>query len=132
MNDIYAVIVEDQVDSAELVARILRFHGRVFRLAMSAEAAIALLEENRPQIILIDLALPTMDGWELLGVVRNTPFLSHIPVIAMTAFHSSRVAHDAVAAGFNAYFSKPLDATSFVRELDRIIESVSPVSVQTG
>lgn len=123
MINIYALIVEDQVDSAELIARILRFHNHSFRLASSAENALILLEEQKPKIIIVDLALPQVDGWELLKIIRNTPLIAKIPVVAMTAYHSSSVARDAVAAGFNAYFAKPLDATSFVRELDRVIES---------
>lgn len=123
MNDIYTLIVEDQMDSAELVARILRFHNRSFRIAASAENALTLLEEYRPKVIIVDLALPTTDGWGLLQIIRNIPLIAKVPVVAITAYHSAQVAREAVEAGFNAYFAKPLDMTSFVRELDRIIET---------
>ncbi len=130
MIDIYAMIVEDQIDSAELVARILRFHNRSFRLAGTAENALTLLEEYRPKIIIVDLALPTTDGWELLRIIRNIPLIAKVPVVAITAFHSSQVAREAIEAGFNAYFSKPLDMTSFARELDRIIDSQHALAYQ--
>src|SRR5574341_887469 len=122
MNDVYALIVEDQADSAELVARILMFHNRAFRIAASAEQALEVLEEFWPRVILVDLALPRMSGWELLRVIRNMPLLARVPVVATTAFHSSSTAREAVEAGFDAYFAKPLDATSFLRELDRLVE----------
>lgn len=131
MKDIYALIVEDQPDSAELVARILTFHNRSSVIATSAENAIALLEEHRPQIIILDLTLPAVDGWGLLKIIRNIPLIARVPVIAITAHHYAAVAREAVKAGFNAYFSKPLDATSFARELDRMIEIARWTSPQT-
>lgn len=122
MKEIYALIVEDQADSAEVVARILTFHSRSYEIATSAESALILLEEKIPKIIMVHLSLPQVDGWELLRIIRNTPLIAKIPVIAITSQHSNKVAREAVEAGFNAYFAKPLDTTSFVRELDRVIE----------
>ncbi len=122
MEEIYALIVENQQDSAEVVARILKFHGRSHEIAPSAERALEILEEKIPKIIIVHLSLPKVDGWELLRIIRNTPLIAKIPVIAITSQHSNKVAREAVEAGFNAYFAKPLDTTSFVRELDRVIE----------
>jgi CheY-like chemotaxis protein len=63
-----------------------------------------------------------MDGWGLLSTIRNNPKTASIPAVAVTAFHSSNVAQEAIKAGFDAYFPKPIEATSFVRELERILD----------
>jgi CheY-like chemotaxis protein len=63
-----------------------------------------------------------MDGWGFLENIRDTPSTSGIPTIAVTAYHSLDVARKAIAAGFDAYFPKPIDSRSFVTELMRIVE----------
>ena len=70
---------------------------------------------------MIDLGLPGMDGWEVLQAIRANPETAGLPCVAMTAFHTSSVRQQAIEAGFNAYFPKPLDDTLFVRELSRVI-----------
>jgi CheY-like chemotaxis protein len=71
--------------------------------------------------LIVDLALPGMDGWGFLREVQNNAATAHIPAVAVTAFHSANVARQTIEAGFKAYFPKPLDTMSFVRELTRII-----------
>jgi CheY-like chemotaxis protein len=116
-----ALIIEDEADSAEVVERILRYHHIEYVVTQSAEDALRIIDEVNPTLLIVDLALPGMNGWELLRTVRNTPRLRDIPAVAVTAFHSINVADEAIRAGFNAYFSKPIEATSFVRELEQII-----------
>jgi CheY-like chemotaxis protein len=114
------LVVEDDPDGQEVVSRILRYHRIAHDVAADGETAIELLGQNTYAVLVIDLALPNIDGWQLLNVVRTSP-LSHVPCIAVTAFHSAEVAVEAIRAGFAAYFPKPLEATSFVRELMRVI-----------
>ncbi len=123
MHDWHAIVVEDEADSAEVVTRILKYHKISYAVASSAEEALTLIQERAPTIMIVDLALPGMDGWELLKLVRGMPGTASIPVVAVTAFHSSSVAQEAIRAGFNAYFPKPIEATSFVRELERIVRA---------
>ena len=121
MTNIHALIVEDEVDSAEVVERILTYHNISFVTTHNAEDALLTLQTEAPTVLIIDLALPGMDGWGLLKEVKNSPETSHIPAVAITAYHSTDVAQEAIDAGFNAYFPKPVEATSFVRELERIV-----------
>ena len=72
-------------------------------------------------MIIMDLAMPEMDGWETLMEIRANPATAHIPVVAITAYHSANVAQDAVQAGFDAYFPKPPDAISFVDKLTEVM-----------
>ena len=117
-NDWQVLVVEDEDDSAQIVSNILRHHGIQVRVARNGRECILSLEESQPTIVLMDLAMPEMDGWDTLVAMRTNPETAHIPVVAVTAFHSASVAEDAIHAGFDAYFPKPLDAESFVNSLE--------------
>jgi CheY-like chemotaxis protein len=120
-NDWKVLVVEDEADSMELVQELFHHYGIQSIGASSGEEALRILETETPTLIIIDLALPGIDGWGLLGALKNKRALSNIPRIAITAYHTAEVANQAIEKGFDAYFSKPLDATSFVRELQGII-----------
>ncbi len=121
MNSWYVLVVEDDPDGQEVVSRMLRHHNIPSALADSGEQAVSMLDEHQYTAAVIDLALPGMDGWRVLQAVRANPNTANLPCIAVTAFHSADVAVKAIQAGFNAYFPKPLDATSFVRELQHVV-----------
>lgn len=116
------LVIEDEADSMELVQGLLSYSGIHCAGADSGEDAMRILEQQTFTLIIVDLALPGMDGWGVLKAVRSNPRLAHIPCIAITAFHTPELADQAIRAGFNAYFPKPIDATSFVRELQVIVE----------
>jgi CheY-like chemotaxis protein len=120
-NDWKVLVVEDEADSMELVQELFHHYGINSIGASSGEEALKILETETPNLIIIDLALPGIDGWGLLGALKNKRALSNIPRVAITAYHTAEVANQAIEKGFDAYFSKPLDATSFVRELQGII-----------
>ena len=115
------LVVEDESDSMEVVQEALAHHGIKAVGASSAEEALKLLDAITPTLIIIDLALPGMDGWALLKQLRKHTALASLPLVAITAYHTAEVATRAIDAGFDAYFSKPLDATSFVRELEGVV-----------
>ena len=116
------MVVEDEEDSMELVQGLLQHHGISCFGAASGEEALQLLETERPSLIVIDLALPGIDGWGLLSHLKSNRATANIPRVAITAYHTAEVASRAIEKGFDAYFAKPLDATSFVRELQGIVE----------
>lgn len=71
--------------------------------------------------MIIDLALPGKDGWELLTEIIKNPATTYLPCIAVTAHHTSKLREETIRAGFVAYFPKPIDATVLGRELDSLI-----------
>ena len=117
------LVIEDEPDSAEVMARILKFHMIKYSLAGTAEEALAKLEVECPSALIVDLALPGMNGWDLLDAVRLRPEWASIPAIAVTAFYSNTLALEAQQAGFDACFSKPVDAPSFINELARLLKA---------
>ena len=120
MSDWHVLVVEDDPDGQEVVTRILRHHRITTDVAATAEDALKKLATTHYDLAVIDLALPTMNGWALLQAIKRVQVCRGCPCVAVTAFHSAEVAVEAIQAGFAAYFPKPLEATSFVRELQRI------------
>jgi CheY-like chemotaxis protein len=118
-----ALVIEDEADSMELVQGILEYHGIRSVGAPTAEEAFKALETKTPDLFIVDLALPGMDGWGFLKQLKSDTRWSHIPRVAVTAYHNPFLAEKAIEAGFQAYFAKPIDATSFVRELQSILET---------
>lgn len=115
------LVVEDESDAMELVRGVLEYHGINSIGATNGEEALAMLQHETPTVMIIDLSLPGIDGWGLLSKLKNHQTLSNVPRIAITAYHTAEVANKAIEEGFDAYFSKPLDAMSFVRELETIV-----------
>jgi two-component system cell cycle response regulator DivK len=133
LSDWTVVIVEDEGDSMEFVQGLLEYHGISSIAAPTAEEALAILEKTVPTLIIIDLALPCIDGWRLLAWIRQNKALLNVPCIAITAYHTLEIARKAIEAGFDAYFAKPLDATSFVQELTGIVgSSPSGLTIRIG
>lgn len=118
----HVLVVEDETDSMEMVRGVLEYHNISTSGASTAEEALEILEGVLPTLIIIDLALPEMDGWGLLNVLQNDKRFEQVIRVAITAYHTPQVANDAIEAGFDAYFAKPIDATSFVRELEGVVE----------
>ncbi len=116
------LVVEDEADSMELVQGLLAHYGISCYGVASGEEALSALDSMTPTLVITDLALPGLDGWGVLNTIRAHRSLSNIPCVAVTAFHTPELADQAIKAGFNAYFPKPIDATSFVRELQSIVE----------
>ena len=123
MNEWSILVVEDEPDGQEVVAGLLNHFHISSTQAMSAEVALDLLAQDTYTAVLIDIALPGMDGFELLEAIRSDERVSHLPCIAFTAYHSSLVKQRAVDAGFDAYFAKPLEDTAFIRALDNVINN---------
>lgn len=117
------LIVEDDPDGQALVAHVLDYLSFPIDVVGDAEQASQYLFESDThyRAVIIDLALPGKDGWELLGEIQQHADTAAIPCIAVTAFHTSKLREQAIRAGFRAYFAKPLDATSFARELETIL-----------
>jgi len=117
------LIVEDDVDSQALISHIIGYMNLAHDIAGSAEQALEILDRSAKDFdaVIIDLALPGKDGWQLLSEIREDATTESLTCIAVTAFHTSKLREEAIRAGFDAYFPKPLDATNFVRELEQIL-----------
>lgn len=120
VKDFHVLIVEDEYDSIRMVSKILGYHKVETRVVHNGFECLSALAEYTPSVIVMDLAMPGKNGWETLYEIRANPATTQIPVVAVTAYGSSNVAQDALEAGFNAYYSKPLSPASFVTDLLRL------------
>lgn len=115
------IVVEDEYDSLKMVSEILRYFGVDVLVAHNGKECIELLERNRVTLVLTDLAMPEMDGWETLKAIRANPRTEMIPVVAISAYHSLEVAEQAMKVGFDAFYAKPISPKTFVQNLAKLI-----------
>ena len=121
VNTWQIIVVEDEFDSIQMVSEILRFYGAQVLVAHNGKECLALLNKSHASLVLTDLAMPEMDGWETLSAIRANPLTEKIPVVAISAYHSVDVAEQAMAAGFDAFFPKPVSPKTFVHSLAEVI-----------
>jgi CheY-like chemotaxis protein len=91
--------------------------------ATDGAAGIELAERERPDLILMDLSLPVIDGWEATRRIKTNKQLCHIPIIALTAHAMVGDAEKALAAGCDGYLTKPLDEDLLFEKLDQLLGS---------
>jgi PAS domain S-box-containing protein len=108
------MVVEDQIDARELIDRILRDCGAVVVAAASAKQALAALDRELPDVIISDIGMPGMDGYELMRHVRQRADSGRIPAVALTAFARSEDRTRALRAGFSVHVSKPVDPAELI------------------
>ncbi len=116
-----ALVVEDEPDGQLVVSGILEYFQVVTNAVGTAEAALQALAEGQYQVAIIDLALPGMDGLDLMRTIRQNPATASLPCMAITAYHTSSVKQQAMDSGFNAYLAKPINDAMLVQELRRIV-----------
>jgi two-component system, cell cycle response regulator DivK len=108
------LIVEDNEKNMKLVRDVLQVKGYATLEAGTAEDGIVLAAAHNPDLILMDIQLPGMDGIQALGVLRADPQTASIPVIAVTASVMQQDRKHITEAGFDAYVGKPLNLKEFL------------------
>jgi two-component system, cell cycle response regulator DivK len=120
MNKI--LIAEDNPVNLELLREILEAgHYQVVEAGDGREA-LAKIEETQPDLVLLDINMPVLDGFGAIREIRAHPRYSRLPVVAVTAYAMKDDRERILAAGFNGYVSKPIDAAALLRELQRLKE----------
>ncbi len=114
------LVVEDEAYLCELVADVLEAEGHTTRTASNGQEALARVAERKPQIILLDLMMPVMDGWEFMRALRSNPEWQDIPVVVVTAVYDIKRTQQ--ETGAVAVVTKPFD-------IDQIADVVTRYSV---
>ena len=117
------LIVEDNEKNMKLVRDVLQVKGYQTLEAGTAEDGIALAQAHSPDLVLMDIQLPGMNGIEALGVLRANPATAHIPVIAVTASVMQQDRKLITEAGFDAYIGKPINLKEFLQAVREMIEA---------
>lgn len=103
------LVVDDVTDNLILISLALQNNGYRVLTAKSGEEAIKIAQIARPDLILMDIAMPGVDGLTATRRLRKHPELQHLPVIALTAFETLGFRQAAFEAGFDGYLTKPID-----------------------
>ena len=111
------LLVEDNPVNRRLAEFLLRSQGYLVREAATAQEAFEILKTERPDLIVMDIQLPGMDGLEATKKLKEEPATAGIPVLAVTSYAMTGDREKALAVGCAAYLTKPLDKTTLVREV---------------
>lgn len=118
----HLLIIEDAADTLALLQTALGLHGYRTTPCASAAEALRVVAAMRPDLIISDIGLPQMDGYELLKRLRALPHLRDVPAIALTGYAAQKDADAALAAGFNAHLAKPINPSQLIAEIERLLE----------
>jgi CheY-like chemotaxis protein len=117
------LIVDDNPTNLKLASRVLEAEGYTVDLATDAEQAQELLQNMTPDLILMDIALPGMDGLTLTRKLKADERLRHVTVVAMTAFAMKGDEQKAREAGCDGYITKPIDTRKFPQQIAAYLRS---------
>jgi len=110
-------IIEDNQANLELVKYLLECSGYAVSVARDGRQGVALVTQIRPDLVICDLQMPALDGYEVLKLLRQDPALAQVPVIAVTAFSMPNDRQKVLTAGFDGYISKPIEPETFVSQV---------------
>jgi len=120
-NAVNVLLVEDTEDNRMMMRRLLELSGYQVSEAVNGLEAVILAERETPNIILMDLSLPIVDGLAATRQIRQLPNLATVPIIAVSAHDTADFHAEALAAGCDAYITKPVDYT----ELEDLISDLT-------
>jgi CheY-like chemotaxis protein len=109
------LVVDDNVDSAESLAVLLRLVGHEARTVFDGRQVLAAVEDYRPELVLLDIGLPGIDGYELARRLRLEPWAGQTKLVALTGYATEEDRSKAQAAGFDHHLVKPVDFQSLYR-----------------
>jgi CheY-like chemotaxis protein len=113
------LLVEDNDDSREIYGKILKHYGYQVLEASDGAMAVTMLTYVRPHLVLLDIALPRVDGWTVAKWMKNSAATSTVPLVAVTALTRSEYRDQADQIGFNEYLTKPIDPVDLVKCVER-------------
>ena len=119
------LIIDDHAPTCKLVRVLLEGEGYEIRSAPDADSALALLESYRPQLILMDIRLPGMDGLTLTRMLKADPSLSGITIVAFTSYAMKGDEDRMLAAGCDGYIAKPIDTRRLARRIAGFLSGVT-------
>jgi two-component system cell cycle response regulator DivK len=116
------LVVEDDADNQELVTRFLKRHGHDVLLATDGLGGLKAAQEHLPGLILMDLGLPVLDGWEASRRIRADARTRHIPIIALTAHALSDDVTKAIDLGIDDYELKPVVYEQLMKKIAKFVK----------
>jgi CheY-like chemotaxis protein len=123
MSKGHVLVVEDNLDNYELVRTILEMVGYDTFLAINGRDGVNAARKQKPDLVLMDMSMPEMDGWDATKRIRENPETAQIPIIALTVHTLPLEMKRALDAGVDAYLPKPYDAGQLIRVVEGTLKN---------
>lgn len=126
------LIIEDNPLNLELASDLLEAAGYIVLRANAAEEGLQLARESRPDLVLMDVSLPGMDGLEATAALKKDPATARIPVVALTAHAMKGDEEKAMSAGCAGYLTKPIDTRAFISTIAAYLKKSETSSLESS
>ncbi len=125
---IRVLLVEDNEMNRDMLSRRLQRRGFEVLIAVDGEAGIRMAESEQPDLILMDMSLPLIDGWDATRQIRSNPVTRQIPILALTAHAMDGEREKAIAVGCNDYDTKPVELDRLLKKIEALLPNGLPKS----
>ncbi|HEV2614360.1 MAG TPA: response regulator [Gammaproteobacteria bacterium] len=122
VKKIKVLIVEDDELNSDMLSQRLKRKGYDIILAVNGEEAIQIAKKKLPHIILMDMGLPILDGWEASRQLKADAATKHIPIIALTGHTTATDRERSIEVGCEEYESKPVDFVSLIEKIEKLVK----------
>ena len=117
------LVVEDNEGNRDVLTRQLQHQGYDVVTAFDGKQAVEMARSESPDLVLMDLNLPDIDGWEAARQIRGSPEISRLPIIAISAHARSDDEEQAITAGCNKFHTKPVDFSRLLDQIESLLKS---------
>src|SRR6202162_6469713 len=124
------LVAEDHAVNRELLRELLELHGYTVLEACDGREALQMIEQTQPELLLLDIGMPVMEGFAVIRRIRENPRLAKLPVVAITAYAMRGDQERILNSGFDGYLSKPVNPSSLAEELARVLAKGSQAANQ--
>lgn len=115
------LIAEDNLPNRELIREILEACGHEVIEAEDGQQALDRVKQTKPDLVLLDIQMPVLDGYAVLREIRQTPSIADLKIFALTAYAMQGDRERALQSGFDGYLTKPIDIPTVTKELQRVL-----------
>jgi len=120
------LVAEDDMDLRQIIHDLLTANGFEILLAADGREALLLVKQNKPDLLVLDLAMPEVDGWHVAEALRESPSTRKLPILALTAYAMADDCERALRAGCDSYLSKPFVLDDLLVEIHRLLKRTPP------
>ncbi len=120
------LLVEDNEMNRDMLSRRLEKRGYTLSIAVDGGVGVALAKSEKPDLILMDMSLPVIDGWEATKQVKADPETARIPIIALTAHAMDSDRQKAIAAGCDDFDTKPVELSRLLGKIEELLKKFPP------
>ena len=120
------LLIEDNEMNRDMLSRRLAKRGYILAIAVDGGTGVAMVKTEKPDLILMDMSLPVIDGWEATKLIKADPATAKIPIIALTAHAMDSDRQKALGAGCDDFDTKPVELTRLLGKIEELLKKFPP------